>query len=100
MPKPRLKGETKAALFEAGLSVLSLYQMPQRDGRKLDRCAQPSDPWLAVLHDGRTALTARNMRSGAGATPHEAVLSAIGERSNFGPLEAEIDKLLAVLREG
>lgn len=96
MVKIRLKPETQAALFEAGLSVLSLYQPPTfRDGRKLTRVAEPADPWLAVLHDGRHVLLATRMAHGRGSTADEAILSAIGDAPVR--LEREIDNLLAVL---
>jgi hypothetical protein len=101
VPKIRISAESQAALFEAGLKILSISQpswLFPKDGRKLTRCAVDSDPWHAVLCDHSNALMAKRFTYGSGQTAEAAVLAAIGERSNFGPLEAEIDKLLATLR--
>lgn len=91
MPKLRLKPETQAALFDAGLKVLSLYQLPQ--GQR--RLAEPSDPWVAALHNSATALTATKMLHGLAATPDGAVWAALDSVTR---LEIEIDNLLATLR--
>jgi len=93
MAKIRLKTETQAALFEAGLSVLSLYQLP--DARR-GRVAEKDDPWLAVLHNGRHVLTATRMAHGRGDSADAAILDAIGDAPLR--LEREIDNLLAVLK--
>lgn len=95
MKKTKLTTETRSALFESGMSVLSLYQIPQRDGRKLDRCAQPSDPWHASLYNGGRFLFATKLLHGKGATADDAIFDALG--SDYR-LEREIDNLLAVLR--
>lgn len=65
---------------DRGWYVRSLWQPPwlfPDDGRRLKRCAIPSDPWWANLGDHPSALEGKRCAYGAGATPDEAVLAAI-----------------------
>jgi len=92
----KLRADTRRAVFEAGWHVLSVYQVPQPDARKLTRCPLPTDPWTATIYNSASILTATRQASAQGVTADEAVLNALGGASMR--LEAEIDRLIAVLR--
>jgi hypothetical protein len=57
-----------------GWHVTSLYQTPLHATR---RCAEPSDPWVAVLTDSPSALTATKALRAVADTADAAVLAAI-----------------------
>jgi hypothetical protein len=105
--KVKLRAETRNALFEAGWRLQSAYQPPwlfPRDGRKLDRCAIASDPWLVTLHNGASILTATRLVTGQGATVDEAVLAALqctgtDLRDAMCRLETALDDLIGVIRD-
>jgi hypothetical protein len=65
---------------DRGWHVISLYQPPWLfvpNGRRLTRCAEPCDPWLARLGNGECYLFSDQTCEGVGATPDAAVLAAI-----------------------
>lgn len=101
MTKPAFSPETREAMI--GWRVLSAYQIPQDDGRKLKRCAEPSDPWSVTLHNGGSSvLVATRYLYGQGATLDAAALDALGNaapsfREALSRLETAVDGLIAVL---
>ena len=68
--------------FQRGWHILSLYQPPwlfPDDGRRLKRCAIPTDPWLVTLGNHPSYLQATETRRGQGATADAAVMAAMPE---------------------
>lgn len=100
----KLKRETLEKMEGSGWHVLMVHQPPYLfpdDGRKLRRCATPSDPWLAIVQNHPCPLTAEHSRSGAGPSPDEAVLAAIPEqrkdvRNALAALETAFEGLITV----
>lgn len=103
MTKPAFSHEVREQMV--GWRVLSAYQVPRDDGRKLKRCTQPSDPWRITLHDGASILFAKRILWGSGETldaaaqdamskldPADSLIGAIGRYS------AAVDGLIGVMR--
>ena len=65
MTKPAFSPEVRERMV--GWRLLSAYQIPQNDGRKLKLCPIPSDPWHLTLHNGSSVLTATRQIFGHGA---------------------------------
>lgn len=98
--KLRLSAGIRESL--AGWQVLSAYQIPQDDGRKLKRCVEPADPWRVTLYDGPSVLAANRHATGAGLTLEEAILDAIPDtgqtRRSVTRLETAMGHLAATIR--
>lgn len=77
MTKPAFSREVREQM--AGWRLLTAYQVPQNDGRKLTRCAIPSDPWRVTLHNGSSILTATRHLSGYADTLDGAALDALSK---------------------
>lgn len=101
MTRPAFSPETREAMI--GWRPLNGYQLPQDDGRKLKRCAQPSDPWCVALHNGPSILTATRIIYGIGATLDDAVRDALSNtapsfREALTRLETAVDGLIGAYR--
>lgn len=105
MKPPKLDHVTAVQMQSMGLKLGLCYQPEHlflKNGRKLNRVAEPGDPWLVtlcrmdriVLQDGYTVSTA------IGATFAEAVDRAMPEGLKASMLRAEraIDRLVETLR--
>lgn len=102
MTKPAFSPEVREQM--AGWRVLTAYQVPQNDGRKLTRCAIPSDPWNLVLHNGGSSvLFATRHLHGRGDTLDAAALAALSTlgtdlRGAMMRLEDAVTDLAAIYR--
>jgi hypothetical protein len=101
MTKPAFTPETRNLM--AGWRLISAYQMPQSDGRKLKRCPEPSDPWCVSLCNHRSVLLASRFVWGTGDTLDAAVIDALGNtapsfREALSRFEGAADELLAAYR--
>lgn len=101
MTMPAFSAETRALMV--GWRLISAYQMPQPDGRKLKRCPEPSDPWCISLCNHRSVLLASRLVWGQGETLDDAVRDALGNtapsfREALSRYEAAADELRAAYR--
>ncbi len=82
MSRPKLNPVLAARLNELGLKPWCAHQPPHLfpdDGRRLKRCAIPSDPWFVVLvrKDRVVWADGAQVAHGEGSTFDEAIESAI-----------------------
>ena len=92
----RVTALTERYAYERGWHILSLYQPPwlfPNDGRRLTRCAIPSDPWQATIGNSPSYLQATDTRTGVAATADDAVLAAMPEPGIADDLLAAMKRL-------